>query len=247
MFSYVHLENFKSFENITFDFHQNKHEAKKMIAIYGENGSGKSNFVSAFEVLWMFFKCLPHSKQNADFLKYLAYTKESGDIALEPVFIESMINDYNQTNIPSFLRNCRMAGCEEPTVIEFGFIIDGVEGHYTLKFADQILFEELYYLHNQRRAKLFTISQSDSGILSEISKVTDNKSYQKELKELLNQYWGKYSFWSILTDELMQKNAAYLIKNLSNSVATVFLTLMSTSSSNLPDLRESSQNTSAMK
>jgi len=235
MFSYIHLENFKSFENITFDFHQNKHEAKKMIAIYGENGSGKSNFVSAFEVLWMFFKCLPHSKPNTDFLKLLAFANESGDISLEPAVIDAMLDRHScQTNIFSFLRNCRMAGCEKTTVIEFGFIIDAVEGHYTLKFTDQILFEELYYLHNQRRAKLFTISQSDSGIQSEISKVTKNKSYQKELKELVHQYWGKYSFWSILADELIQKNAAYLIKNLSNSVATVFLTLMSTSSSYQP-------------
>ena len=235
MFSYVHLENFKSFKNITFDFHQNKHEAKKMIAIYGENGSGKSNFVSAFEVLWMFFKCLPHSKPDTSMLKLLALAKESGDISLEPAVIDAMLDDHRcQTNILSFLRNCRMAGCDEPTVIEFGFIIDGVEGHYTLIFADQILFEELYYLYNQRRSKLFTISQSDFGIRSELSKVTNNKSYQKELKELIHKYWGKYSFWSILTDELMQKNVAYLIKNLSNSVATVFLTLMSTSSSYQP-------------
>lgn len=241
MFSYVHLENFKSFKNITFDFHQNKHEAKKMIAIYGENGSGKSNFVSAFEVLWMFFKCLPHSKPDTSMLKLLALAKESGDISLEPAVIDAMLDDHRcQTNILSFLRNCRMAGCDEPTVIEFGFIIDGVEGHYTLIFADQILFEELYYLYNQRRSKLFTISQSDFGIRSELSKVTNNKSYQKELKELIHKYWGKYSFWSILTDELMQKNVAYLIKNLSNSVATVFLTLMSTSSSYQPSAPKAS-------
>lgn len=235
MFSYIHLENFKSFENITFDFHKNKHEAKKMIAVYGENGSGKSNFVSAFEVLWMFFKCLPHRKTDTSILKLLALAKESVDISLDPAAIDAMLDAHKcQTDLLTFLYNCRMADCVAPTIIEFGFIIDTVEGHYTLKFADQILYEELYYLHNKRRSKLFVISQNDSGIQSDLSKVTNNKSYQKELKELLNKYWGKYSFWSILGDELLQKNAAYMVKNLSKSVSTVFLTLMSTSSSYQP-------------
>ena len=51
MFTYIELSNFKSFGNIRFDFRKNKKQYKKFIAIYGENGSGKSNFVSAIELL----------------------------------------------------------------------------------------------------------------------------------------------------------------------------------------------------
>ena len=51
MFTYVELSNFKSFGHIRFDFKKSKNDCKKFVAIYGENGSGKSNFVSAIELL----------------------------------------------------------------------------------------------------------------------------------------------------------------------------------------------------
>ena len=51
MFTYIELVNFKSFGKIKFDFKKNKNELKKFIAIYGENGSVKSNFFFSIELL----------------------------------------------------------------------------------------------------------------------------------------------------------------------------------------------------
>lgn len=45
MITYVKMHNFMSFKDVLFDFRNGRKGAKKFISIYGENGSGKSNFV----------------------------------------------------------------------------------------------------------------------------------------------------------------------------------------------------------
>ena len=44
MFTYIKLKNFMSFKDVTFDLKKGSKGAKNFIAVYGENGSGKSNF-----------------------------------------------------------------------------------------------------------------------------------------------------------------------------------------------------------
>ncbi len=56
MFTYIRLKNFKSLGDVTFDFRKKKNPAsfrdvKQFIAIYGENGSGKSNFAESITLL----------------------------------------------------------------------------------------------------------------------------------------------------------------------------------------------------
>lgn len=48
MFSKIEFKNFMSFSNLTFDL-LNRGKCKDIIAIYGENGSGKTNIVEAFK------------------------------------------------------------------------------------------------------------------------------------------------------------------------------------------------------
>lgn len=247
MFSYVHLENFKSFKNITFDFHKNKHEAKKMIAIYGENGSGKSNFVSAFDVLWMFFTCLPNHKMDNGVQRALSLLRESSDNLPDQSVLDALMASFGiKTNTWSLLEQCRMVDCPDPTVVEFGFILNSVEGHYTVKFTDQILFEELYYLNNKKRTTLFTVSMNEMQIHADLSKVTVNKSYRNELNELVSKYWGKYSLWSILLEEFVQKNSSYITENVNTSILEVLQHFMTTSASYLPSVPNIGVNNSSI-
>lgn len=51
MFTYIKLKNFMSFRDIKFDFRNGRKGFKKFVAIYGENGSGKSNFVRSIDFL----------------------------------------------------------------------------------------------------------------------------------------------------------------------------------------------------
>ena len=51
MITYVKMHNFMSFKDVLFDFRNGRKGAKKFISIYGENGSGKSNFVTCIDLL----------------------------------------------------------------------------------------------------------------------------------------------------------------------------------------------------
>ena len=51
MFTSIHLENYKTFSNITIDLVQKNGAPKNLALFYGENGAGKSNFATVFYTL----------------------------------------------------------------------------------------------------------------------------------------------------------------------------------------------------
>ena len=51
MFTYIKAKNFKSLKNIEFNLKKTKNKTNNFIAIYGENGSGKTNLVELFKFL----------------------------------------------------------------------------------------------------------------------------------------------------------------------------------------------------
>ena len=51
MFTYVKTKNFKSLKDIEINFNKTKAKTNRFIAIYGENGSGKTNIVELFKFL----------------------------------------------------------------------------------------------------------------------------------------------------------------------------------------------------
>ena len=51
MFTRINLRNFRSFDSIEFDLTKKGNSPKNLAIIYGENGAGKSNLLSAFVLL----------------------------------------------------------------------------------------------------------------------------------------------------------------------------------------------------
>ena len=51
MFTRIKLRNFRSFDSIEFDLTKKGNSPKNLAIIYGENGAGKSNLLSAFVLL----------------------------------------------------------------------------------------------------------------------------------------------------------------------------------------------------
>lgn len=47
MFTKITLENFRSFDHIVFDLTEKGNVPKHLAVLYGENGAGKSNLMSA--------------------------------------------------------------------------------------------------------------------------------------------------------------------------------------------------------
>ncbi|MBD5113250.1 MAG: AAA family ATPase [Ruminococcaceae bacterium] len=215
MFTYVKLKNFKSFGNICFDFKKTQKETKKFIAIYGENGSGKSNFVSVFEFMYYSFNSI---KLN-DVYNLITVNAKELSIKVPQMPMNSILNQISMK-----LNDYRMIGCSEPTTVELGFEIDGIEGYYSVKFTDIILSEELYYLCGKKRGKIFSLNSDDK----KVSSGSFSSDYMEDFEKALDKYWGKHTLFAILCREMNEKNPHYIESNVSKALLDVYYSLNKT-------------------
>lgn len=205
MFTYVKLKNFMSFKDVIFDFRNGSKGVKSFISIYGENGSGKSNFVSSIDLL----------RKTIDSFQMLGKVEKVLEIAQEKEIPQDLIEILlNDTNILKYKDECRMLECNEATTIEYGFQFSEYQGYYIMSFKDRFLYEKLYYYTGKQRGMLFEINYSDEKIdVSFSSKLFHNKKVELEIRDKINKYWGKHTFLSILNRERMEKNEQYIEEN----------------------------------
>ena len=215
MFTYVKAKNFKSLKNIEFNLNKTKNKTNQFISIYGENGSGETNIVELFKLL-----------QQATMSRTI-------DIAMNKVpkefwrIQEEMSNqlptEVRQIFQLSFnLREYRMLDEEEATEVEYGFKINDKEGFYYIKFNDEIIEEKLYYMAGKQRAYLFQINKEDNKINKNLNKnIFFNGKYTEELIDGIDKYWGKYTFLSLLSFEIIEKNKDYINNNISKNILEV--------------------------
>ena len=205
MITYVRLQNFKSFKDALFDFRKGKKGYKKFVALYGENGSGKTNFVDSISFLQFSLESF-HMILHADNIRQM---KDSGSLP------ESMMTALALAT-PDFqklITKHRMIGCEDETIIELGFVFNNHHGNYSVSFKDTIIHERLYYFTGKQSGVMFELSSGDKGIDSSFcGSFFKSKLAKSELKKLIDQYWGKHTLLSILNNERESKNADY-IKN----------------------------------
>lgn len=214
MFTYVNLKKFKSFGDIRFDFKKTQKETKKFVAIYGENGSGKSNFVSVFELIGFTINSFALSNLHA----MLSDNQESFSGLVPRDQIQSAIK-----MLSTSLSDFRMIGCDEATTVELGFNIGGVDGYYKFSFKEEFISEELYYLCGKKRGKMFSIN-SENGI-REINKSVFSPEYSKDFDKELDKYWGKHSFLGIFVHEISEKNRSFIDANVSEDFTKVYFEL----------------------
>lgn len=223
MISFIKLKNFKSFDNVEFDFRETSTRIKKFISIYGENGSGKSNFVDALRLLRELIESFSVD-ESVEMLKELLQRKDAPDLPSE---IQNQLFQRTLTNV---LDKARMIDCEDATCIECGFLFNGHKGTYKIEFKDQITYESLYYFTGKQSGQLFEIRQSDEVISYNLSrKLFKNTRIESLTKELISQYWGKHSMLSILKNEAEKKNTSYILDNYTEYVfecITMFKELM---------------------
>lgn len=203
MFTYIKLKNFMSLGDVTFDFHKNKKKAKRFVAIYGENGSGKSNFVSSIDFLHRSTTSLITAGSD-DAIKEIA---QKNDIPQK--LFEMLLRD---SNILNYAKQCRMVDCDDNTTVEYGFQIGDKKGYYILSFADKFLYEKLYYFTGKQSGTLFEITDVDEKHIdvSFSGNLFLNKKIENDIKDKICQYWGKHTFLSILRNEIDKKNEAYM-------------------------------------
>ena len=215
MFTYVKAKNFKSLKDVEFNLNKTKTKTNQFISIYGENGSGKTNIVELFKLLQQVTMArttdIAMNKMPKEFWKIQEEMSDQLPMEIRQIFQLSLqLNEY------------RMLDEKEATEIEYGFKINNKNGFYYIKFNDEIIEEKLYYMAGKQRGYLFQIKKDDSKINKDLNNnIFLNEKYNEELIEGIDKYWGKYSFLSLLSFEMVEKNKDYIDNNISKNIFEV--------------------------
>lgn len=227
MITALHLNNYKSFKQLDLDLKKGN-RPKKMVAIYGENGSGKSNIVSAFQNLVASLKTV---SIQAELAKVQAQNMdESEGENRVPNFVLELIRNgtLNDTDLLSVFRNTYMFQTDEPMRIKYDFSIDGKEGYYEFIFKKHenkpyLSSEKLYFLIKKSSGILFQISNDDNGGVKEVwsPSLFKNNEIKKLTEDATSRLWGKHTFLSIFNNITHQTNKKYIEDNISNNFLAV--------------------------
>lgn len=222
MFTYIELENFKSFGKINFDFKNTQKDFKRFVAIYGENGSGKSNFVSSVELLSRFTTSFVNQLQIEEYKKLYQTDADKKD------FLKKILFDIDSTQITSKLKEYRMLESVAPTKVTYGFSIKDIEGYYSVSFDESSIIEEkLYYMCDKQRGVLYHIIKDKDKIHKKFSSALFNtKKYEKDFCEIIDMYWGKHTLLALVLNEKRTKNYEYVSANISSNLLEVLETFM---------------------
>lgn len=218
MISYIELRNFKSFSHVLFDLRGPRGVPKKIAFLYGENGSGKSNLVRALMFISQSFETLKNQQKLPEI------NIENFDLLMGEKLKEKVISKLIRERLFSLqdlVRDNRTIGENAPMVVKIGFYYKGKKGFYLVKLsteinAESVLEEKLYYTLNKRAGVLFEISENGDVNLSPSGFL--DKKYRAELHDLIEKFWGKHTFISILFNEIETKNHQYFNSRLTPNI-----------------------------
>lgn len=217
MFTKITLENFRSFDHIVFDLTEKGNVPKHLAVLYGENGAGKSNLMSAFVLL-------PELTRTMDvrdaYERLLTRDAIFQDEKMEKVMREQM--RHSLRDMSAIIKDYRMIDCEDPIVAEYEFNINGNNGCYRVEFGqDEIVHERLEYVLNRRRGLYFDCSSDGILINDTVIQGTNGKDFLVDVKETAKRYWGKHSLLAILLYEMNDKSNAFGRDNVTENFNTV--------------------------
>ena len=123
---------------------------KKMILIYGANGSGKSNLASAFFML-------AESLRTMDMHSLLESLLSEDNESINKSDVRKKLSP--SRDIPALIKDSKMIDSEEPMLIEVGFRIDGHNGRYLIETDDShLIHERLEYVLVKNKSVYFDMT-----------------------------------------------------------------------------------------
>lgn len=207
MLKSIKLKNFRSFGNLEADFTMSSGKPKKLIMIYGENGSGKSNFISSISFLKSTLSTLSFQEQldqiieNDELDKY-DVDKVNSFITIARTFLSKQIKEN------------KMIDSDENMVLEFHYAYPAnKEAIYKLELDDnKIVYETFYCQLEKNMVKIYEISNDKTYFNNNLFLA---EKYEKEIKEKVLKYFGKHSFLAIIFNERRVNNVKYMNQNIS--------------------------------
>lgn len=210
MFTKIRLRNFKSFDNIEFDLTNKNNTPKRLAIVFGENGAGKSNLMSAFVFLSEILETMDVRDAYEELLNQEAiFSDENMEKALRQRLMSGL------RDIQAISNDYCMVGSTEPIVAEYEFNIAGNVGRYCIELGrGEIIHERLEYLLNRRRGIYFDCINKN---LSINSGIVNDKDLLSDIKFTAKRFWGKHSILAIILHELRDKADAYGKDNISEN------------------------------
>lgn len=214
MFTKVTLKNFRSFDHLEFDLSSKKDTPKNLIMIYGENGAGKSNLMSAFYLL----KELMQTMDVRDFYEEILNSGAIlSDEKLEQQFKQRLVSGLR--DIKTIINDYCMVGCDDSLRVEYEFVIDGKPGKYLVEFGcSEIIHERLEYKLNLRKGVYYDCTSEEITINNSI---ISNSKFMTDIRMISKKFWGKHSLLAIILHEISDKSEAYINESISENFKEV--------------------------
>lgn len=207
MFKYVKLKNFKSLGELNFNLCDTSGKPKHLLMIYGGNGIGKSNLLSAFFFLHESFATMNTRDMLDMLLARLSNVQENN------ILLDSLKEQMKDTT--RLIKGYKMIDSTENVRVEYGFEIDGKDGCYVIELNDEeVVYERLEYTLVKKRGIIFEINKEKTFLSN---KIFFGKQSTQDLFNQIERYWGKHSFMAIFGHELKDKAMGYYTESISSN------------------------------
>lgn len=221
MITALHLENYGSFVDVDWDL-TTRHEPKHVVALYGENGAGKTNLLKPFAQLARTIVTLRFARELMEKLSEDSETLEANQLQKPPVGALG-----TATTLAQVFRNAFTINSHEDSVIRIAFENSELKGtgnstgYYELVFdSDHHLKREaLYSIVNVRNGMIFDIHRQEENIEVMLNTTAfSDEALNADFRNSIQRLWGKHTFLSIIDLALRDNNREYMRHGVTKSV-----------------------------
>lgn len=213
----IELKNFRSIQHLAMNLANNNFKTiKKLAAIYGENGAGKSTIIDSFKNLCLSIRTLDNL---GEFIKFRDnIIEQSKDSTIDPNIILEHSKDRMFTNIHDVFKNSHTINTDKNTIIKYSFYLDNKEGYYQLTFSEhnELIEEKMYHTIKKNRGILFDIKKGK--IVTLKSEIIKNSRLEREIINMINRYWGQHTLLAIISNEVKNNNSEFIKGNIKNNI-----------------------------
>ncbi|GAF40032.1 transporter [Agrilactobacillus composti DSM 18527 = JCM 14202] len=233
MFTSIEFANYKSFKHLFLDMQQSG-QPKNLIAIYGENGAGKSNIVSAFMNLALSIRTYKNQIELAQLESKMGNANQDeaeidANQTLLKMLRNKVIHSSNDDSVLSVFRSYYMINSNDPMRIIYKFRIDEHDGSYELIFKKDkgkiyLASETLKYLIKKATGTIFSINKANfsSKPTFKLSPSLFNTNVIPIFKDQIERFWGKHTFLALFYNFQSASNESYVDDNVSKNFIKVF-------------------------